>query len=59
MAIKQDLLELFKPYYLFNILLSISYISFKQFPVVCNYVFSKDNCEFDGVSLITLIDIIL
>lgn len=52
MAIKQDLIQLLKPYYLFNIILSISYITLKRIPVVCNYLFNTDNCEFDGVSLI-------
>lgn len=51
MSIKLDLIELCKPYYLFNILISLSYIILKRLPRVCNYVFSTDNCEFDGVSM--------
>lgn len=55
MSIKHDLIQLCKPYYLFNILISLSYILLKRIPGVCNYVFSTDNCEFDGVSYIILL----
>ncbi|XP_044763089.1 thioredoxin-related transmembrane protein 2 homolog [Coccinella septempunctata] len=48
MTIKQDLRQLLKPYYLFNILLSLSYIAFKRLPILCNYFFQTDQCEFDG-----------
>ncbi|CAH1993244.1 unnamed protein product [Acanthoscelides obtectus] len=48
MSIKADIIHLFRPYYLYNILLSLSYIALKRIPGVCNYLFSTDNCEFDG-----------
>lgn len=48
MSFKQDLRQLFKPYYLFNILLSLSYIIFRKTPGLCNYLFSAEDCEFDG-----------
>lgn len=51
MSFKQDLIQLLKPYYLFNILLSGSYVVLKRTPGLCNYIFSTDTCEFDGVSL--------
>jgi len=50
MSIKQDLLQLLKPYYLINLALSLSYVILKRIPGVCNYVFNTDNCEFEGVS---------
>lgn len=48
MSIKQDLIQLLKPYYLVNIILSLSYVVLKRIPGVCNYLFNTDNCEFDG-----------
>ncbi|XP_011869793.1 PREDICTED: thioredoxin-related transmembrane protein 2 homolog [Vollenhovia emeryi] len=48
MSFRKDLKLLVKPYYLINIFLSVSYILFKRLPVVCNYIFSQDDCEFDG-----------
>ncbi|XP_011642824.1 thioredoxin-related transmembrane protein 2 homolog [Pogonomyrmex barbatus] len=48
MSFKKDLRLLVKPYYLINILLSISYILSKRFPVICNYIFVQDDCELDG-----------
>ncbi|KAL1501368.1 hypothetical protein ABEB36_006699 [Hypothenemus hampei] len=48
MSIKQDLLQLTKPYYLINIILSFSYIVLKRIPGICNYLFQTDNCEFEG-----------
>nr|CAI5845211.1 unnamed protein product [Callosobruchus analis] len=48
MSLKQDFIRLCNPYYLYNILLSVSYISLKRIPGICNYLFSTDNCEFDG-----------
>ncbi|KYN37688.1 Thioredoxin-related transmembrane protein 2 like protein [Trachymyrmex septentrionalis] len=48
MSFKKDLRLLVKPYYLINILLSVSYIIAKRLPVVCNYIFAQDGCEFDG-----------
>ncbi|XP_057668027.1 thioredoxin-related transmembrane protein 2 homolog [Diorhabda carinulata] len=48
MSLKHDLKLLVKPYYIFNILLSISYIALKRISGVCNYLFSTNNCEFEG-----------
>ncbi|KAG5887076.1 hypothetical protein JTB14_018246 [Gonioctena quinquepunctata] len=48
MSIKEDLKQLCKPYYIFNIILSLSYVTIKRLPTICNYVFSTDNCEFEG-----------
>ncbi|KAJ8921169.1 hypothetical protein NQ315_013641 [Exocentrus adspersus] len=48
MPIKQDLIQLLKPYYIFNILLSLSYIILKRTPGLCNYIFGTETCEFDG-----------
>lgn len=50
MPFKKDLRLLLKPYYLINILLSVSYIVSKRVPIVCNYVFAQAECELDGVS---------
>lgn len=50
MSFKKDLRLLVKPYYLINILLSVSYIFSKRVPVICNYVFAQNDCELDGVS---------
>lgn len=50
MSFKKDVRQLFKPYYLFNIFLSLSYIILKRLPGVCNYLFNVEECEFDGVS---------
>lgn len=48
MSLKKDLRLLVKPYYLINILLSVSYIFSKRLlPGVCNYLFAQDNCELD------------
>jgi len=49
MSFKKDLRLLVKPYYLINILLSISYILSKRIPIICNYIFARDDCELDGV----------
>ncbi|XP_076254023.1 thioredoxin-related transmembrane protein 2 homolog isoform X2 [Rhynchophorus ferrugineus] len=48
MSLKSDLVQLLKPYYLVNIILSLSYVTLKRIPGVCNYLFSTDNCEFEG-----------
>ncbi|KAJ3618413.1 hypothetical protein MTP99_006411 [Tenebrio molitor] len=48
MSIKADLKQLLKPYYLFNILLSLSYVVLKRAPGLCNYLFHVEECEFDG-----------
>ncbi|RZC42547.1 thioredoxin-related transmembrane protein 2 -like protein [Asbolus verrucosus] len=48
MSIKTDIKQLFKPYYLFNILLSLSYVILKRTPGLCNYLFNVQECEFDG-----------
>jgi len=52
MSIKKDFILLFKPYYLFNILLSLSYLVAKKMPFVCNILFpsSSPQCELDSVS---------
>lgn len=48
MSLKTDILQLLKPYYFINIILSLSYIILKRVPGVCNYLFNTDNCEFNG-----------
>ncbi|XP_018333801.1 thioredoxin-related transmembrane protein 2 homolog [Agrilus planipennis] len=48
MYLKNDLKQLLKPYYIVNIILSISYIILKKLPGVCNYIFSTNDCELDG-----------
>lgn len=48
MAFKKDLQLLLKPYYLANILLSVSYVLSKRIPIVCHYVFAQADCELDG-----------
>ncbi|XP_044261327.1 thioredoxin-related transmembrane protein 2 homolog [Tribolium madens] len=48
MSIKADFKQLLKPYYLFNIILSLSYVILKRTPGVCNYLFHVEECEFDG-----------
>lgn len=48
MSFKKDLRLLLKPYYLINILLSLSYVICKRVPIVCNYVFAQSECELDG-----------
>ncbi|KAJ8964212.1 hypothetical protein NQ314_005041 [Rhamnusium bicolor] len=48
MSFKQDVKLLFTPYYIFNIILSLSYVILKRTPGVCNYLFATDTCEFDG-----------
>ncbi|KAF2904852.1 hypothetical protein ILUMI_01323 [Ignelater luminosus] len=48
MSFKQDCKQLLKPYYLFNIFLSLSYIICRRTPGVCNYLFAVEECEFDG-----------
>ncbi|CAG9854450.1 unnamed protein product [Phyllotreta striolata] len=48
MSFKEDLKQIIKPYYIFNVLLSTSYIILKKTPGVCNYLFPSSNCEFDG-----------
>ncbi|XP_066603170.1 thioredoxin-related transmembrane protein 2 homolog [Prorops nasuta] len=48
MSFKKDLRLLVKPYYLINLLLSISYVVSKRIPIVCNYIFAQAECELDG-----------
>ncbi|XP_034939807.1 thioredoxin-related transmembrane protein 2 homolog [Chelonus insularis] len=48
MSFKTDLKLLFKPYYLINILLSLSYIIAKQVPIICPYIFPGSECELNG-----------
>lgn len=55
MTFKEDLRLLFKPYYLVNIFLSVSYIIAKQVPFVCPYIFPENECELDGVRIIYFI----
>lgn len=59
MAFKNDLKLLIKPYYLINIILSLSYLVSKRTPFVCQYVFAEIDCELDGVSVILIILIII
>ncbi|KAJ9589593.1 hypothetical protein L9F63_017178 [Diploptera punctata] len=49
MSFKQDLILLLKPYYLVNILLSLSYLVAKKTPLLCNIVFpsAASQCELD------------
>lgn len=48
MSFKKDLKLLLRPYYLINILLSVSYIIAKRIPLICHYIFAQSECEFDG-----------
>lgn len=50
MSIKNDFILLCKPYYLVNILLSLSYLAAKKVPFVCNILFpsSSPQCELDS-----------
>ncbi|KAK4878834.1 hypothetical protein RN001_011340 [Aquatica leii] len=48
MSFKQDFRQLIKPYYVFNIILSFSYIICRKTPGICNYLFTVEECEFDG-----------
>lgn len=50
MGLKKDFVLLVKPYYWFNILLSVSYIIAKKTPGICSYLFaaSESQCELDG-----------
>jgi len=48
MSLKNDLIQLLKPYYLVNIFLSLSYIVCKKTPGLCNYLFNTEECEFEG-----------
>jgi hypothetical protein len=52
MSFKKDFILLFKPYYLVNILLSLSYLAAKKIPFICNILFSSTSsqCELDSVS---------
>ena len=50
MALKEDLVLLHKPYYLVNILLSLSYLISKRIPMVC-HMLGQTECELDSVSL--------
>ncbi|KAJ0169725.1 hypothetical protein K1T71_014331 [Dendrolimus kikuchii] len=48
MSFKSDLRQLLKPYYWFNILLSISYVTCKRTAVICNSLFPDVDCELDS-----------
>jgi hypothetical protein len=52
MSFKKDLILLLKPYYLVNILLSLSYVAAKKIPILCNILFpsASPQCELDSVS---------
>jgi hypothetical protein len=56
MSLKDDLILLLKPYYLFNVLMSLSYLAAKKLPFVCSLVFptASPQCELDTVSKVTL-----
>lgn len=54
MSLKKDLIQLLKPYYLVNVVLSLSYVVLKRLPRVCNYLFEVEECEFEGVSEVRL-----
>lgn len=49
MSFKEDLTLLPKPYYLVNILLSLSYLISKRIPIVC-HILGQEECELDSVS---------
>lgn len=49
MSIKNDLIQLLRPYYLFNIFLSLSYIICKRTSYICIFLFPQSECELDGV----------
>lgn len=48
MAWQSDLKQLLKPYYWFNILLSLSYVACKRTGVICNFLFPDTECELDS-----------
>lgn len=48
MSFKKDLILLLKPYYWFNILLSLSYIIAKRTQIICTSIFSVGDCELNG-----------
>lgn len=47
MSFKEDLTLLPKPYYLINILLSLSYLISKRIPIVC-HILGQEECELDS-----------
>lgn len=54
MALKKDLALLIKPYYLVNLILSLSYVVAKKTPHLCEFLFPRSLplCELDGVSFL-------
>lgn len=50
MSFKKDLHLLLQPFYWVNILLSLSYVMAKKFPILCNIIFPAAECELDSVS---------
>ncbi|KAK9681026.1 Thioredoxin [Popillia japonica] len=48
MSFKKDLIQLCKPYYVVNLILTFSYIICKRTPILCTYLFATDDCELDG-----------
>ena len=47
MSYKADLKQLLKPYYWFNILLSLSYVTCKRTGYICTFLFPSADCELD------------
>ncbi|KAJ8688289.1 hypothetical protein QAD02_024084 [Eretmocerus hayati] len=45
--LKRDFRQLLRPYYLINIILSVSYIVAKRLPLICHFLFSHVECELD------------
>lgn len=52
MSFKHDLILLIRPYYLFNIFISLSYIIAKRLPILCFFIFGEVECELDGVNFL-------
>lgn len=48
MSYKADLRQLLKPYYWFNIILSMSYVTCKRTGIICNFLFPSSDCELDS-----------
>ncbi|CAH0698412.1 unnamed protein product [Spodoptera exigua] len=48
MSYKADLRQLLKPYYWFNIILSMSYVTCKRTGYICNFLFPSSDCELDS-----------
>ncbi|KAL4714806.1 hypothetical protein ACJJTC_002665 [Scirpophaga incertulas] len=48
MSFSSDLKQLLKPYYWFNIILSMSYVMCKRTSVICSFLFENSDCELDS-----------